>query len=70
MTSAKEKVFSAGHLDAVNAAHPHMVRFLPQGFKVCDVRDTVHINRHTNYVSRLMHSLDVSVCAYMWRQSK
>lgn len=29
MTSAKEKVFSAGHLDAVNAAHPHMVRFLP-----------------------------------------
>ena len=47
MTSAKEKVFSAGHLDAVNAAHPHMVRFLPQGFKVCDVRDTVHINRHT-----------------------
>eukprot|EP00437_Effrenium_voratum_P024349 CAMPEP_0181412308 /NCGR_PEP_ID=MMETSP1110-20121109/8352_1 /TAXON_ID=174948 /ORGANISM="Symbiodinium sp., Strain CCMP421" /LENGTH=103 /DNA_ID=CAMNT_0023535011 /DNA_START=82 /DNA_END=393 /DNA_ORIENTATION=+ len=24
MTSAKEKVFTAGHLDNVNAAHPHM----------------------------------------------
>lgn len=36
MTSAKEKVFSAGHLDAVNAAHPHMVRFLPR--VLCSIR--------------------------------
>lgn len=26
MSEKKEKVFTAGSLDAVNAAHPHMVR--------------------------------------------
>ena len=33
MTSTKEKIFTAGSLDAVNAGHPHMVRSPPRSVR-------------------------------------
>ena len=59
MTSAKEKVFTAGHLDNVNAAHPHMVR-APTSDACHPIRTRIGRNMHSDLgCSQVRPPLDI-----------